>query len=99
MCSTWPCSTLTQEIFLAPPTARKGKSSAAASCTRSSVRQFTLVRREKVRHRDQEDDGERHGEKSPHRAPQPGPEGDRQQNHERIEREPAAQHGRRDELA
>jgi hypothetical protein len=34
------------KIFLAPPTARKGKSSAAAPLTRSSVRQFTLIRRE-----------------------------------------------------
>ena len=43
-----------------------------------------------MRHRDQDDDGQRHGEKSPHRTPQPGPEGDGQQDRERVEREPAA---------
>src|SRR5262249_37976054 len=96
---TWTCSTLNREIFLVPATRRKGKSSAAAWRARSSVRQLTLVRRKEVRHGDAEDDGERHGEKSSHPTPKPAREGNPQPGRERSEREPAAQHGPRDELA
>src|SRR5437773_1467108 len=47
---------------------------------------------------DQRDHRQRRGNKSTHRPPQPGPERQRQQHRERIEREPAPDDGRRDEM-
>src|SRR5205807_5614966 len=64
-----------------------------------SVRQLTLVRGKKMRHRDQDHDGQGHGEERPHRTPQPRPKRECQQDRERIEREPMPQNGRSDELA
>ena len=48
--------------------------------------------------RDKSDNRERNGKKCAHRPPDPGPEGERQEHRERVERQSMAQDGRRDEL-
>src|SRR6516165_9953330 len=48
---------------------------------------------------DQRDDQQRRRQKGAHRAPEPGPEREREKDRERVQRQPSADDGRRDEMA
>src|SRR3954451_15646287 len=92
-----PCSAVRDTLAMRV-TERKQKSSGLAGL-RQLRRQFALIRRKKMMQRDKSDHCKRNGQKRAHGAPDPGPERERQNNGERVEREAMAEHRRRDELA
>ena len=65
----------------------------------NSVRKFDLLGRHQMIEDDEPDDRERHREQRAERTPHPGPECQGQKYQKRIERQPAADDGRGDEMS
>src|SRR5690349_21228210 len=65
----------------------------------SFVRQLRRIVRHQMFFQNQRHDQQRRGQEGSHRAPQPGPERQRDEDGERVQREPSADDGRGDEMA